>query len=421
VDDLFPRTGLIESSQQQQQQTLFSDERDEEDGPADISLPTTQKEYEYKREHPFDQPPDARFLQVAIIGLPNAGKSTLVNQLVGTKISAVSTKVHTTRRNVLGITVDGSTQLVFSDSPGLVTQKHLNKHHLEHTFASAPERCVRSAGLVMVVVDAANPRERKSLSPGIIHKLDKYRGKEALLVLNKTDLIKKKRKLFDVSTRLTTGVVDGRCFVEGDTGKTIMRPEAVIVAEKLSRVEERLRRKGHILDLEKEEKPFVAEEEEEDEHDQQPVSDMEGWANFSRVFMVSAISGEGVSDIKQYLLSRAPAGKWRFPPDIVTPQSPQDLVMLTVREKLLDHLPQEIPYLVTPRIENWVVTRTGTLCVCVNLLVPKNVYMSTVLGTAGKTIATISSEARQDLSDSFRCDVSLKLIVKCTEKKKKPT
>ena len=414
--------GLHDSSEHK----VYSQDDTSESGQEDskVTLPKTQQEYRYKVTSVFDQPKDPKFLQVSVIGMPNAGKSTLVNQLVGTKISAVSKKVHTTRRNVLGIKVEGSTQLVFSDSPGLVTTQHCVKHGLEHTFVSGPERSARYSDVIMVVVDASNPRERKKLSPGIIDKLTKYSDKESFLVLNKVDLMKRKRLLFDVSARLTDGVVDG-VAIEQDTRKVIMSSDQELIAEQAAKTEARLRRKGYVLDLPKEvkESPVTLEgdsdENQEIEEDMNEPEELQGWSKFSRVFMVSALSGDGVEDIKNHLLTRAYPGKWKFPPDVVTPQDPASLVTLTVREKLMDNLPHEVPYFIRQRIQTWDVNRTGTLCVCMDLIATKHAHMSLVLGPQGKTISKIASEARQELSNAFKCDVSLKLIAKCSQRRRK--
>jgi len=404
-----------------------------------VSLPKTQEEYRYKVNYMFDQPKDPRFLQISVLGMPNSGKSTLVNQLVGTKISAVSRKVHTTRKNVLGIAVQGNVQLVFSDSPGLVTSSHCIKHKLEHTFISGPEKSAKHSDLIMVVVDSSNKRERKKLNPGIIQKLDKFSDKEAILVVNKVDLLRKKQKLIDITTLLTTGMVAGKpIFEDNIKPRTIMPTDDQIIAKKVESAEARVRRKGYIMDLPKErdredgslylkdvgleEDSMQADGEEkvpqddENEHQETVENETIGWPNFSRVFMVSALTGDGVSDIKDYFLARAYDGKWKFPPDIVTPQNPSALVTLTINEKLLDNLPQEIPYTIKPRIQSWDVNRTGTLCLVVDLIASKQAYMTILLGPQGKTIAKIADETRQELSNAFKCDVSLKMVAKCVQR-----
>lgn len=374
-------------------------------------LPKSGEDYRQAITSPISQPENPFFLNVAVIGMPNAGKSTLTNMLIGSKISAVSKKVHTTRRNVIGTLVHESTQIVFSDSPGLVTKSHCAKHNLEHTFMTQPTQSVTRADLIMAVVDAANPRERKKLSPGIIDKLKRFADKPAILVLNKVDRIKQKRTLFETSFQLTDGKIDGQqtdpkprtAFVDGDNS-----------ASRLKAVEKRIREKGYVCDLPKispdpDIEPDVSDAEDEES---------EMWPNFSRVFMVSALTGDGIEELKRYVLSAAKPGDWKFPAHLITTQNPEALVMMTVKEKLLDLLDHELPYVIRMRIASWCVTRTGTLCVSIDLLVPKQRYLSRVLGEEGKVIGKIADESRREISNAFRCDVSLKLVVKCTERPK---
>jgi GTP-binding protein Era len=125
---------------------------------------------------------------VALIGAPNAGKSTLVNRLVGTKVSIVSHKVQTTRSIVRGIAMAGRSQIVFVDTPGIFAPKRrLDRAMVETAWGGA-----RDADLVVVLVDAA-----KGLSDevaGLLEGLADVRQPKVLL-LNKIDLVKRERLL----------------------------------------------------------------------------------------------------------------------------------------------------------------------------------------------------------------------------------
>ena len=377
--------------------------------PDERFLPKSIRDYEQAIAAPISQPQNPLFLNVAVIGMPNAGKSTLMNKLVGAKISAVSKKVHTTRRNVIGTLVHESTQIVFSDSPGLVTKSHCAKHHLEHTFVTQPTHSVSRADLILTVVDVSNPRERKKLNPGIIDKLTRFADKPSILVLNKVDVMSKKRMLFDVSHQLTDGRIAGQEVADRAPQTLIPTIRRGDVAGKLKAAEKRIRNKGYICDLPKLSGAGfeVADEDEEPE--------VCSWPHFSRVFMVSALTEDGIDDLKQYLLSAAKPGDWKFPAHVITTQNPESLVIMTVKEKLLDLLSNELPYVIRMRIASWCVMRTGTLCVAIDLLVPEQRYIPQVLGENGKIIAEIANESRQEISNAFRCDVSLKLVVKCTK------
>jgi GTP-binding protein Era len=130
---------------------------------------------------------DTRFGFVAILGAPNAGKSTLVNTLVGSKVSIVSRKVQTTRMRIRGVAIEGASQIVFVDTPGIFAPKRkLDKAMVEAAWAGAAD-----ADLVVLLVDAQDLiAEPKGISARdtnrIIEGLNAAK-RTAVLVLNKID------------------------------------------------------------------------------------------------------------------------------------------------------------------------------------------------------------------------------------------
>ena len=125
---------------------------------------------------------------IAVIGAPNAGKSTLVNTIVGAKVSIVSHKVQTTRSPVRGIAVVGASQLVFIDTPGIFApRRRLDRAMVEAAWGGAQD-----ADIVVLLVDAA-----KGLADDVEAILAKLPGSKAqlLLALNKIDRVKKERLL----------------------------------------------------------------------------------------------------------------------------------------------------------------------------------------------------------------------------------
>src|SRR4051812_34710490 len=98
---------------------------------------------------PMAETPATRAGFVAIVGAPNVGKSTLLNRLVGTKVSIVSPKVQTTRRRVIGITMVGATQVMFVDTPGIFAPKR----RLEAAMVKAASAGIADADLVLLVLD----------------------------------------------------------------------------------------------------------------------------------------------------------------------------------------------------------------------------------------------------------------------------
>ena len=134
------------------------------------------------------EPAPSRAGFVAIIGAPNVGKSTLLNQLVGTKVSIVSPKVQTTRRRVIGITIVDRTQVLFVDTPGIFAPKR----RLETAMVRAASAGIADADLVLLVLDA-----RKGLDANgeiALRQLARER-RRAFLVLNKIDTVAAERTL----------------------------------------------------------------------------------------------------------------------------------------------------------------------------------------------------------------------------------
>jgi len=126
----------------------------------------------------------------AIIGAPNAGKSTLINSIVGGKVSIVSSKVQTTRTRVLGIVVEGNSQVVFVDTPGIFNPSN---DRMERAIVAAAWEGMGDAELVILVVDAEKGLSRP-VRP-IIEKLKDVKGKKFVLVLNKVDQVHRPKLL----------------------------------------------------------------------------------------------------------------------------------------------------------------------------------------------------------------------------------
>ena len=149
---------------------------------------------------------------VAILGAPNAGKSTLLNRLVGTKVSIVSPKVQTTRSRVLGIAMAAPAQVIFVDTPGIFAPKR----RLERAMVHAAWSGAADADLVVLVVDAA----RKTIGEdahGIVAGLKKS-GRKAILALNKVDLVKREKLLGLAAELDATGIFTDIFMISAETG-----------------------------------------------------------------------------------------------------------------------------------------------------------------------------------------------------------
>jgi GTP-binding protein Era len=136
---------------------------------------------------------------VAIVGAPNAGKSTLVNAMVGTKVSIVSPKVQTTRFRVLGIVMNGATQIILVDTPGIFAPKR----RLDRAMVAAAWDGAADADVVCLLVDVHRGWDDDSRE--ICARL-KAAGRQAVLVLNKVDLVRKDTLLALAATITAEGI-----------------------------------------------------------------------------------------------------------------------------------------------------------------------------------------------------------------------
>jgi GTPase len=148
---------------------------------------------------------------VAIIGPTNAGKSTLVNTLVGSKVTIVSHKVQTTRVPVRGIAIEGRSQLVFIDTPGIFNPKR----RLDRAMVSAAWGGIADADAVVLLVDAA--RGFSEDVEAILERLSTWAGCR-VLVLNKIDRVEEKEKLLKLAAALNERISFDRVFMITATG-----------------------------------------------------------------------------------------------------------------------------------------------------------------------------------------------------------
>uniref|UniRef100_A0A3Q3WCW7 GTPase Era, mitochondrial n=1 Tax=Mola mola TaxID=94237 RepID=A0A3Q3WCW7_MOLML len=330
------------------------------------SFPSDREHLSLLLRHP-DQPPNPKVLKVAIIGAPNAGKSTLSNQLLGRKVFAVSKKVHTTRSRALGVLTEDDTQIILLDTPGLTTLTKV-RHQLEKSLLVDPWNTVKEADLVVVVVDVADRWACNTLDFEVLKCLAQHPHIPAVLVLNKVDCVAAKDRLLDITAVLTCGVVNGhRVRV-----RPVIKPPW---AEKMPDKHSELSHDEDSAGSEGGTEPNSVLSNEQ----LKALRGQQGWPHFKDVFMLSSVDREDVDTLK------AKPGPWQYHSEVLTDQSPEEVCTSTIREKLLEYLPQEVPYSMNQRM---------------------------VIGTAGQTVARIAREAGEDLSRLFLRDVRLKLSVK---------
>ncbi|MGB1367011.1 MAG: GTPase Era, partial [Candidatus Puniceispirillaceae bacterium] len=211
---------------------------------------------------------------VALIGAPNAGKSTLMNAMVGHKVSIVTPKVQTTRSRVRGIAMHDSTQIIFVDTPGIFTPKR----RLDRAMVSAAWQGAEDGDVLLLLHDCARKKiDADTLS--IIETLKKS-GARASLILNKTDL---------------------------------------------TQAEHYLARTRELSEL----------------------------YDFEKIFMISAETGEGVEDVKNWLAEQMPQSPYLFDPEDLSDLPMRLMAAEIMREKLFLNLHQELPYQMTVECESW--------------------------------------------------------------------
>ncbi|XP_062968092.1 GTPase Era, mitochondrial isoform X1 [Cynocephalus volans] len=331
--------------------------------------------------HRPDMPENPRVLRAVVLGAPNAGKSTLSNQLLGRKVFPVSKKVHTTRCQALGVITEKEAQVILLDTPGVISPVKKKRHHLESSLLEDPWKSMESADLVVVLVDVSDKWTRNKLSPQVLQCLTQFSQVPSILVMNKVDCLKQKSVLLELTAALTEGVVNGKKLKMRQAFRSCPNtpcpsPEA----------------KGP---------------------DTQSVESRQriGWPHFQEIFMLSALSQEDVKILKQYLLAQARPGPWEFHSEVLTTQTPEEICANIIREKLLEHLPQEVPYSVQQKTMVWEEGPSGELVIQQKLLVPKESHVKMLIGKKGHLISQIAQEVGRDLMDIFLCDVQIRLSV----------
>ncbi|XP_005056947.1 PREDICTED: GTPase Era, mitochondrial, partial [Ficedula albicollis] len=365
-----------------------------------------------------DQPRSPRVLRVAIIGAPNAGKSTLSNQLLGRKVFPVSRKVHTTRCKARGVVTHQDTQLIILDTPGLTSPLKAKRHNLDEAMLTDPWDSMKHADLVLVLVDVSDHWTRNSLSKEVLKCLSQFPHIPSVLVLNKVDLLKKKFLLLEIATDLTEGIVNGKKLevksaLKQDSSSSAKSPlqENKVTGSPFGQ-ERNQAQEGSGLDRSSDVGVAgTGEAQGPKPHGPEDLKDTKGWPHFQEIFMLAALRGEEVDTLKRYLLMQAKPGPWEFHSDVLTNQSPQEICDNIIREKILEYLPLEVPYGVTQVTEIWEEGECGELLIVQSFLVPRESHKRMLIGRGGKVISRIAQEAGQDLMNAFLCDVRLKLKV----------
>ena len=272
---------------------------------------------------------------VALIGAPNVGKSTLVNALVGSKVTIVSRKVQTTRALIRGIVIENNAQIILVDTPGIF----LPKRRLDRAMVSTAWSGAHDADLVCVLLDAREGIDEEA--EAILTKVETVRH-EKILVLNKIDLVPREKLL-----ALTKAAND-----------------------RLS---------------------------------------------FAGTFMVSALSGDGVDDLRHALAEMVPPGPFHYPEDQMSDAPMRHLAAEITREKIFRQLHQELPYQSTVETDSWTERKDKSIRIEQTIFVERESQRKIVLGKGGATIKSIGADSRKEIAEILGHAVHLFLFVKVRE------
>jgi GTP-binding protein Era len=137
---------------------------------------------------------------------------------------------------------------------------------------------------------------------------------------------------------------------------------------------------------------------------------------FAETFMISALTGDGVADVKRWLAAHVPAGPWHYPEDQITDAPLRQLAAEITREKLYLRLHQELPYQSTVETEQWKELKDGAVRIEQTIYVERESQRKIVLGKGGATIKAIGAEARREIAEMVEGPVHLFLFVKVRER-----
>jgi GTP-binding protein Era len=272
---------------------------------------------------------------VALIGAPNVGKSTLVNALVGSKVTIVSRKVQTTRALIRGIVIENNAQIILVDTPGIFSPKR----RLDRAMVSTAWSGAHDADLVCVLLDAKAGIDEEA--EAILSKLATVKHRK-ILVLNKIDLVPREKLLALAKT-----------------------------------ANERL--------------------------------------DFAHTFMVSALSGDGVDDLRRTLAEMVPPGPFHYPEDQMSDAPMRHLAAEITREKIYRKLHQELPYQSTVETDSWTERKDKSVRIEQTIFVERESQRKIVLGKGGATIKAIGAESRKEIAEILGQPVHLFLFVKVRE------
>lgn len=289
---------------------------------------------------------------VAVVGRPNVGKSTLVNALLGQKISIVSPKPQTTRNRLLGILTRPDAQIIFLDTPGI----HSPLHKLGEVMVETAAAALPDADALLWIVDLSAPPNDEDRQVAAIIAAARVR-RPLLLGLNKLDKVDDRR-----------GGVTRHQYDGGGVTPPLHEPAYLALA---------------------------------------PTA---------HPFRLSAIRGDGLTDLADALARLMPLSPPLFPADQVTDQQVRFMAGELVREQVLHHLRDEVPHAIAVLVDEFSERDNGVTYISAVVYVERPTQKMIVLGKDGTMIKQIGQSARQQIEELLETRVFLELWVKVRPK-----
>lgn len=310
---------------------------------------------------------------VTILGAPNAGKSTLLNYLVGSKIAIVTHKRQTTRQAITGIAMEGGTQVVYIDTPGIMAprpKERLNKAMVKSAWNSA-----RDADQIFFIVDADKiipggmgpGRTGRKIEP-LVHpvapeRLRFKKGSNEELIMNR---LQERNQRYNLILNKVDQLRDDR--------KTLLLP----LAEEIRRC---------------------------------AGANTEGLSMISKVFAVSASHGKGLESIRTFLRESLPQGEWLYPIDQISNVPVRNIMAEFTREAIFLRAHEEVPYSSYVETETYKQQPDGAVRIEQTIYVETEGQKKILVGM----IKDLGTKARSEMKKFLGCNVHLFLKIKSSK------